>query len=104
MRKRGDERSEPPARAAPQSHGRKSVVRGLLTTRVYPFVLLRASSEPPIEILRGVYPEPPIEILRFAQNDRGRRAQNDRGRRAQNDGEPRAQNDISTSGGLPNGT
>ena len=37
---------------------------GLLTTRVYPFVLLRASAEPP------------IEILRCAQNDRGRRAQN----------------------------
>ena len=30
VRERGDECSELPARAAPQSHGRKSVVRGLL--------------------------------------------------------------------------
>ena len=30
VRKRGDECSDPPVRVAPQSHGRKSVVRGLL--------------------------------------------------------------------------
>ena len=32
VRERGDECSELPARAVPQSHGRKSVVRGLLLT------------------------------------------------------------------------
>ncbi len=32
VRERGDECSELPARAVPQSHGRKPVVRGLLLT------------------------------------------------------------------------
>ncbi len=36
MRNRGDECSDLPVRAAPQSHGRKSVGRGLLTIPFYP--------------------------------------------------------------------
>ncbi len=46
VRKRGDECSDLPVRAAPQSHGRKSVVRGLPQVMLGHIALKNQGSDP----------------------------------------------------------